>query len=71
MRGIEQAARDAGYAVAAVTVDGDLDGAYDHLLQDVEALCVIAPRYSTLPLSASSGATCRPCSSRPNPRTTC
>lgn len=50
MRGIEQAARDAGYAVAAVTVDGDLDGAYDHLkLQDVEALCVIAPRYSTLP----------------------
>lgn len=49
MRGIEQAARSAGYTVAARTVDGDLAGAYEHLkLQGVEALCVIAPRYSTM-----------------------
>lgn len=50
MRGIEQAAVAAGYAVAAATVDDDVDAAYEHLkLQGVEALCVIAPRYSTIP----------------------
>lgn len=50
MRGIEQAAVAAGYAVAAATVNGDMEAAYEHLrLQGVEALCVIAPRYSTIP----------------------
>ncbi len=50
MRGIEEAALSAGYVVSAITADGDLASAYDHLrLQGVEALCVIAPRYSTLP----------------------
>lgn len=51
LRAIEQSAREAGYAVSAVTVGkfGDLtaDGAVHSLLdQGVEALCVIAPRES-------------------------
>ncbi|WP_396655664.1 LacI family DNA-binding transcriptional regulator [Microbacterium sp.] len=53
MRGIEEAARAAGYAVTASTVGDDaglaVDAAVAHLrIQGVEALCVIAPRYSTL-----------------------
>ena len=53
MRGIEEAARAAGYAVTASTVGDDagfaVDAAVAHLrIQGIEALCVIAPRYSTL-----------------------
>ncbi|MBN9215389.1 MAG: transcriptional regulator [Microbacterium sp. SCN 70-200] len=56
MRGIEQAAVAAGYSVAAATVDDGMEAAYDHLkLQGVEALCVIAPRYSMIPMLREFG----------------
>ncbi len=53
MRGIEEAARAAGYSVTAITVADDpslgMDAGVEHLrVQGVDALCVIAPRYSTL-----------------------
>lgn len=53
MRGLEEAARAAGYMVSASTVDDTpslgMGDALAHLRgQDVDALCVIAPRYSTL-----------------------
>ncbi len=53
MRGLEEAARAAGYMVSASTVGaGPSLGMGDALAylrgQDVDALCVIAPRYSTL-----------------------
>lgn len=53
MRGIEEAAHTAGYAVIASTVGDDsgldVDAAVAHLrVQGVDALCAIAPRYSTL-----------------------
>lgn len=46
-RAIEEAAVDAGYGVNALSVgdDVDLDRAR---VQEIDALCVIAPRYSTL-----------------------
>jgi DNA-binding LacI/PurR family transcriptional regulator len=53
LRGVETAARAAGYSVTAATV-GDDDSlgpsiAFEHLLsQGIDALCVIAPRSSSL-----------------------
>jgi DNA-binding LacI/PurR family transcriptional regulator len=53
LRGVETAARAAGYSVTAATV-GDDDSlgpsiAFEHLLsQGIDALCVIAPRFSSL-----------------------
>lgn len=47
MRGIEEAAGHAGYSVNAISVGDSVS--VDHLrLQEIDALCVIAPRYSTL-----------------------
>jgi DNA-binding LacI/PurR family transcriptional regulator len=53
LRGIESAAHATGYAVTSVTVsDGDARGttvAFEHLMsQGIDALCVIAPRSSSL-----------------------
>ncbi|MFT4210555.1 MAG: substrate-binding domain-containing protein [Microbacterium sp.] len=53
LRGIEEAARAAGYTVSASTVadapDLGTDAGVAHLrMQGVDALCVIAPRYSTI-----------------------
>jgi DNA-binding LacI/PurR family transcriptional regulator len=53
LRGLERAARAAGYSVTSATVgDDDPLGpsvAFDHLLsQGIDALCVIAPRSSSL-----------------------
>ena len=53
LRGIESAARATGYSVASVTVGGDggpgPDVAFEHLMaQGIDALCVIAPRSSSL-----------------------
>ncbi|MEZ3158968.1 LacI family DNA-binding transcriptional regulator [Microbacterium sp. BWT-B31] len=55
VRALESAARDAGYAIAAVSVsdDDDLqidDGVVELVTQGVDALCVIAPRASSLDL---------------------
>ena len=53
LRGVESATRNTGYSVTAVTVDDDpAHGpkvALDHLLEHgIDALCVIAPRSSSL-----------------------
>jgi len=53
LRGFEEAARAAGYAVDAITVsgakDGDAAAAVEHLLLNgVEALCLVAPRLSSM-----------------------
>jgi DNA-binding LacI/PurR family transcriptional regulator len=53
LRGIESAARATGYSVAAVTVGGNgglgPSVAFEHLMsQGIDALCVIAPRSSSL-----------------------
>jgi len=52
LRGFEEAARAAGYAVDAITVSGpagDAAAAVEHLLLNgVEALCVVAPRLSSM-----------------------
>lgn len=53
LRGLEQAARTAGYTVDAVTAsevpDRGIDSGVEHLLgEGIEALCVIAPRSSSL-----------------------
>lgn len=52
MRGLDEAARASGYMVSATTVaDASTDGLADALAylrgQDVDALCVIAPRYTS------------------------
>ncbi|MFT4215202.1 MAG: LacI family DNA-binding transcriptional regulator [Microbacterium sp.] len=53
MRGIEQAARAAGYTASAITVSDDaaldLDAGLTQVrIQDVDALCIVAARSSTL-----------------------
>ncbi|MEN0072254.1 MAG: LacI family DNA-binding transcriptional regulator [Propionicimonas sp.] len=53
LRGFEEAARAVGYAVDAITLSGSEDAgaaaAVEHLLLNgVEALCVVAPRLSSL-----------------------
>ncbi|MFC3689314.1 LacI family DNA-binding transcriptional regulator [Aquipuribacter hungaricus] len=54
LRALEGAARTVGYTVSAVTVDDDPSeadaGVAELVMQGVEALCVIAPRQSSLDL---------------------
>lgn len=55
LRGIEEAARETGYSVSAVTVDESRSTspheAVEHLMaQGVDALCIIAPRASSVDL---------------------
>ncbi len=55
LRGVEESARDAGYSVSSVTVGEDRSvsahAAVDHLLaQGIDAVCVIAPRSSSVDL---------------------
>lgn len=56
LRAIEHAARATGYSVSSITLGGDdetldPDVAFDHLAsQGIDALCVIAPRSSSLDL---------------------
>ncbi len=55
LRALEGAARDAGYAISAFSVSDDDDrqidtGVVDLVTQGVDALCVIAPRESSLDL---------------------
>ena len=55
LRAVEESARDAGYTVSSVTVPDDrawgARSAVDHLLsQGIDALCIIAPRSSSLDL---------------------
>lgn len=56
LRAVEHSARATGYSVSSVTLDGDneslgLDVALEHLMaQGIDALCVIAPRSSSLEL---------------------
>lgn len=55
LRGVEESARDAGYSVSSVTVGEDrsvsANAAVDHLLaQGIDAVCIIAPRSSSVDL---------------------
>jgi DNA-binding LacI/PurR family transcriptional regulator len=55
LRAVEESARDAGYSVSSVTVAEDRSlsarSAVDHLLsQGIDALCIIAPRSSSVDL---------------------
>lgn len=63
LRAIEHAARATGYSVSSITLGGDdetldPDVAFEHLVsQGIDALCVIAPRSSSLDLLRRTAAT--------------